>query len=85
MQHKENLKYDAGAGIWTLLAESDTVAYSDLTPYMYKRFAISPPTAGIWNPSAFYAVPEPSEETLLLFGLALVLLMDGRRLRRASR
>ena len=59
---------------WTTVASSASYSYTSLLNYTYQTFDINPPTAGIWHPYDFYAVPEPKSWLLMLFGMGILLL-----------
>ena len=56
------------------LAESDSLAYAYLQEYVYERFDLNPPTAGIWTPMDFHTVPEQNSGILCLLGGAALAL-----------
>ena len=59
---------------WTTIAQSASTSYSSLKNYIFTTFDINPPTTKVWNPHDYYAVPEPSCDILLLFGISLLFL-----------
>lgn len=66
-------------GSWTTLATSAPAKYSELGAYIAKTFDMSPPTAQIWQPMHFTAVPEPSGGLMALLGMAMLALRRRRR------
>ena len=68
----------SGEVSWVTLAESDSLAYAALQEYVYQRFDLNPPTAGIWTPTEFHAVPEPTVAMLYLLGGAFLVLRRKR-------
>ena len=59
---------------WTTLAQSADIRGEDLAGYIYPQYDLNPPTNGIWIPTEFYTVPEPSTMLLILLGVSVVLL-----------
>lgn len=70
------ISYDAqmDAVTWAVLAATDTYDRSALERYIYPEFTLNPPTQGIWTPTVFRTVPEPSSGALALLGLVLLAL-----------
>ena len=75
-----NYSYDATSDTesWTTIASSASASYTSLQNYTYSTFDLNPPTAGIWHPYDFYAVPEPKSWLLMLVGAGCLLLRRKR-------
>lgn len=61
---------------WTTIAMSDTVAGTWLRDslYTYTEFDMNPPIFSPWEPSIYYAIPEPCGSLLYTCGLLILLL-----------
>ena len=66
------------SGSWTTIAKSEAASYAMLGDYIAKTLSVDIPHGGVWSPTAFTAVPEPSSGLLTLLGMALVALRRKR-------
>ena len=73
-----NVVWNGGDGSWTTIAKSEAASYAMLGDYIAKTLSVDIPHGGVWSPTAFTAVPEPSSGLLTLLGMALVSLRRKR-------
>ena len=76
-----NVTWDANSGTasWVrTVAVSESASYSSLGAFIGQTFDINPPATGIWIPTSFHEVPEPSGGLLMLIGGALLALRRRR-------
>lgn len=66
--------YDENLDVTTfiVLAETDSVAKDDLSPYLYERGTLNPPGLQQWTPIYFHSVPEPKAILLIVLGLTML-------------
>ena len=63
---------------WVTLAQTDPVAKSALTSYLYERGTLAPYPDGQWVPTTFHtSVPEPNTGLLILIGISMLALKRG--------
>lgn len=73
-----NVVWNGDDGSWTTIAKSEAASYAMLGDYIAKTLSVDIPHGGVWSPTAFTAVPEPSSGLLTLLGMALVALRRKR-------